>query len=102
MQTKHIDVKEAPFNGAKPPDHGTALTSPATKLLLHCGKFSAGLRIRTHPSLQSEQIGFVPINGIVGYTDEVSDIIILIFLIIIKKKAWYKWNTGIYFVKVIE
>ncbi|XP_060843295.1 E3 ubiquitin-protein ligase MYCBP2 isoform X2 [Rhopalosiphum padi] len=72
-QTKHIDVKEAPFNGAKPPDHGLALSSPATKLLQHVGKYSAGLRIRTHPSLQSEQIGVIPVKGIIGYTDEMSN-----------------------------
>jgi len=72
LQTKQIDVKEAPFNGAKPPDNGLTHSSPATKLLQHVGKYSAGLRIRTHPSLQSEQIGVVPVKGIIGYTDEVS------------------------------
>lgn len=81
-QTKHIDVKEAPFNGAKPPDHGLALSSPAVKLLQHLGRYSAGLRIRTHPSLQSEQIGCVPVKGIIGYTDEVSDTLIIIIIII--------------------
>lgn len=69
---KHIEVKEAPFNGAKPSEHGQAMSSPSAKRLQHVGKYSAGLRIRTHPSLQSEQIGFVPVKGIVGYTDEVS------------------------------
>lgn len=34
-------------------------------------KYSAGLRIRSHPSLQSEQIGVVPPNEIVSFVDEV-------------------------------
>lgn len=71
-QTKHIEAKEAPFNGAKPPEHGHATCSPAAKRLQHVGKYSAGLRVRTHPSLQSEQIGVVPVKGIIGYTDEAS------------------------------
>ncbi|CAG7827587.1 unnamed protein product [Allacma fusca] len=32
---------------------------------------SAGLRIRSHPSLQSEQIGRLPINGVIRFTMEV-------------------------------
>jgi E3 ubiquitin-protein ligase MYCBP2 len=32
---------------------------------------SAGLRIRTHPSLQSEQLGTVPLNGMIGFNQEV-------------------------------
>lgn len=73
-QVKHIDVKEALFNGTKPPDFGLPSSSPAAKLLQHTGQFSAGLRVRTHPSLQSEKIGFVPVKGIIGYTDEVREI----------------------------
>ena len=34
-------------------------------------KDSAGLRIRSHPSLQSEQIGIVKVNGTVTFIDEV-------------------------------
>ncbi|EEC16125.1 highwire, putative [Ixodes scapularis] len=33
-------------------------------------KYSAGLRIRSHPSLQSKQIGIVQINGTVTFVDE--------------------------------
>jgi E3 ubiquitin-protein ligase MYCBP2 len=29
------------------------------------------LRIRSHPSLQSEQIGVVPVNGVIEFTQEV-------------------------------
>jgi len=32
---------------------------------------SAGLRIRSHPSLQSEQLGCIPINGVIGFTQEI-------------------------------
>lgn len=35
-------------------------------------KNSAGLRIRAHPSLQSEQIGSIPINGTISFVDEVN------------------------------
>ena len=32
---------------------------------------SAGLRVRLHPSLQSEQIGVIPPAGIISFTSEV-------------------------------
>jgi len=32
---------------------------------------SAGLRVRLHPSLQSEQIGVIPPAGVVSFTSEV-------------------------------
>ena len=35
------------------------------------GKNSAGLRVRTNPSLQSEQIGIVKPDGIISFMDEV-------------------------------
>lgn len=35
-------------------------------------KDSAGLRIRSHPSLQSEQIGLVKVNGSIIFIDEVT------------------------------
>ena len=34
---------------------------------------SAGLRIRVHPTLQSEQIGMVPVGGTVDIMDELSN-----------------------------
>lgn len=33
---------------------------------------SAGLRVRSHPSLQSEQIGIVQVNGTITFIDEVN------------------------------
>lgn len=35
-------------------------------------KDSAGLRVRSHPSLQSEQIGIVHVNGTITFIDEVT------------------------------
>lgn len=35
-------------------------------------KNSAGLRVRAHPSLQSEQIGVVCVNGTIAFIDEVN------------------------------
>lgn len=37
-------------------------------------KFSAGLRIRVNPSLQSEYIGVILPEGIISFVDEVSDL----------------------------
>lgn len=34
-------------------------------------KYSAGLRARTNPSLQSEQMGVIPPEGIISFVDEV-------------------------------
>lgn len=36
-------------------------------------KDSAGLRVRSHPSLQSDQIGVVHVNGTITFIDEVID-----------------------------
>lgn len=36
-------------------------------------KDSAGLRVRSHPSLQSDQIGVVHVNGTITFIDEVND-----------------------------
>lgn len=33
---------------------------------------SAGLRVRSHPSLQSEQLGVVDVNGTIAFIDEVT------------------------------
>ena len=35
-------------------------------------KQSRGLRIRSSPSLQSEEIGIVEVNGVITFIDEVS------------------------------
>lgn len=36
-------------------------------------KNSSGLRVRTSPSLKSEQIGIVKVDGVVAFTEEVQD-----------------------------
>lgn len=43
-----------------------------SKIRKFIGKNSAGLRIRALPSLQSKQIGVVPVNGTIIFVDEVS------------------------------
>ena len=43
------------------------------KLRKFIAKNSAGLRVRLHPTLQSEQIGVVKVNGIVSFIDEVKN-----------------------------
>ena len=35
------------------------------------GQWSAGLRVRINPSLQSEQIGIIKPEGIISFVDEV-------------------------------
>lgn len=41
------------------------------KLRQFVAKYSAGLRIRTHPTLQSTQVGVIKQHGIISYIDEV-------------------------------
>ena len=41
-------------------------------------KWSAGLRIRVHPSLQSEMIGVIKPQGIISFIDEVAQSSVLI------------------------
>ncbi|XP_050423071.1 E3 ubiquitin-protein ligase MYCBP2 isoform X2 [Adelges cooleyi] len=72
-QVKRVDVKEAPLNGVGSASQEQDSATSTPRLLQHVGKYSAGLRIRTHPSLQSEKIGLIPVMGIIGYTDEVSN-----------------------------
>jgi len=45
-----------------------------SRLRKFVAKNSAGLRIRAHPSLQSEQIGFVSVNDIIAFVDEVMSV----------------------------
>ncbi len=35
-------------------------------------QYSAGLRVRLNPSLQSEQVGIIKPNGIISFIDEVN------------------------------
>lgn len=57
-----------------PPSQNLAKKSmhQPSKLRKFVAKNSAGLRIRTHPSLQSEQIGIVHVNGTIAFIDEVA------------------------------
>ncbi|KAL1403505.1 hypothetical protein quinque_014092 [Culex quinquefasciatus] len=65
-----VDVIDA---GLPPLSQETTLkkVQPPTKLRKFIAKNSAGLRVRLHPTLQSDQIGIVKLNGIVSYIDEV-------------------------------
>ncbi|XP_068123978.1 E3 ubiquitin-protein ligase MYCBP2 isoform X12 [Hyperolius riggenbachi] len=67
-----VKVKDPP-KGMIPP--GTQLVKTKTepqpnKVRKFVAKDSAGLRIRSHPSLQSEQIGIVKVNGTIAFVDE--------------------------------
>ncbi|XP_036396030.1 E3 ubiquitin-protein ligase MYCBP2 isoform X9 [Megalops cyprinoides] len=68
-----VEVKDPP-KGMIPP--GTQMIKPKaepqpSKVRRFVAKDSAGLRVRSHPSLQSEQIGIVQVNGTVTFIDEI-------------------------------
>jgi hypothetical protein len=66
-------VKEPP-QGVIPPNQGAGIKKPPhqpSKMRKFVAKYSAGLRVRQNPSLQSEQIGIIKPNGILAFTDEV-------------------------------
>ncbi|KAA8587942.1 hypothetical protein FQN60_001136 [Etheostoma spectabile] len=68
-----VEVKDAP-KGMIPP--GTQMVKPKaepqpSKVRKFVSKDSAGLRVRSHPSLQSEQIGIVHVNGTITFIDEI-------------------------------
>lgn len=67
-----VDVKEA---GIPPPTQKPSIkkTQPPNKLRKFISKNSAGLRIRSHPTLQSEQVGIVKMDGIISFIDEVEN-----------------------------
>lgn len=67
-----VEVKEPP-QGMTPPSQNLAKKSihQPSKLRKFVAKNSAGLRIRAHPSLQSEQIGVVHVNGTIAFIDEI-------------------------------
>lgn len=67
-----MEVKEPP-QGVTPPVQSTIRRSSQqpSRLRKFVLQNSAGLRIRTHPSLQSEQIGVVHVNGTIAFVDEV-------------------------------
>ncbi|XP_015122961.1 E3 ubiquitin-protein ligase MYCBP2 isoform X2 [Diachasma alloeum] len=67
-----VEVKEPP-QGMHPPTQNIVKKPQhqPNRLRKFVGKNSAGLRIRAHPSLQSEQIGIVPINGTITFVEEI-------------------------------
>ncbi len=68
-----VEVRDPP-QGVPPPlqresskkSHGDHIN----RLRKFIAKPSAGLRIRIHPTLQSEQIGVVPVEGTINIVDE--------------------------------
>ncbi|CAL4135754.1 unnamed protein product, partial [Meganyctiphanes norvegica] len=72
-ETYKLEVKEPP-QGMTPPVQSSSTrrsSQQPSKLRKFVLQNSAGLRIRTHPSLQSEQIGVVHVNGTIAFIDEV-------------------------------
>eukprot|EP00062_Callorhinchus_milii_P006572 gi/632947251/ref/XP_007888958.1/ PREDICTED: E3 ubiquitin-protein ligase MYCBP2 isoform X6 [Callorhinchus milii] len=68
-----VEVKDPP-KGMIPP--GSQIVKPKaepqpSKVRKFVTNDSAGLRIRSHPSLQSEQIGIVKVNGTITFNDEI-------------------------------
>lgn len=78
-----VEVKETP-QGLIPPKQSTVRKQPnqPSRLRKFVAKKSAGLRIRAHPSLQSEQIGVVPVNGTISFIDEVKVWTFFLFFIL--------------------
>ncbi|XP_075230357.1 E3 ubiquitin-protein ligase MYCBP2-like isoform X2 [Lycorma delicatula] len=67
-----VEVKEPP-QGLTPPNQSIVrkTSHQPNRLRKFVAKNSAGLRIRAHPSLQSEQIGIVHVNGTIAFVDEI-------------------------------
>ena len=73
--SQKVEVLEPP-QGKIPPTQQYKRTCPSAeinRLRQFIAKPSAGLRIRLHPTLQSEQIGIVPVDGTVSIIDELSN-----------------------------
>merc|ERR1711972_886486 len=69
-----VEVIDPP-QGKLPPSQTkrTCPTGEINRLRQFIAKPSAGLRIRLHPTLQSEQIGIVPVDGTLTIVDELSN-----------------------------
>lgn len=72
LQKYKVEVKESP-RGMQPPTQNVVKKPQhqPSRLRKFVAKNSAGLRIRAHPSLQSEQIGIVLVNDTIAFIDEV-------------------------------
>lgn len=64
-----VEVQDA---GNLPPPQPSKIKKgkPQNKLRKFVARYSAGLRIRLHPTLQSEQLGIVKMDGIISFVDE--------------------------------
>lgn len=64
------EVKET---GVPPPPQKLLAekNQPQSKLRKFRAFNSSGLRIRSHPTLQSEQVGIIKIEGVISFIDEV-------------------------------
>ncbi|XP_043286736.1 E3 ubiquitin-protein ligase MYCBP2 isoform X2 [Venturia canescens] len=69
-----VEVREPP-QGMQPPTQNIVKKTQhqPSKLRKFVAKNSAGLRIRAHPSLQSEQIGIVAVHGTVTFVDKIDN-----------------------------
>lgn len=67
-----VDVKET---GVPPPPQKSNIKKslPPSKIRKFIAKCTAGLRIRSHPTLQSEQVGIVKVNGTLMFIDEIEN-----------------------------
>ncbi|KAL9885814.1 MYC binding protein highwire isoform 2-T2 [Glossina fuscipes fuscipes] len=67
-----VEVKEG---SAPPPTHKRVMKNSQTpnRLRKFHTKNTAGLRIRSHPTLQSEQVGVVKLNGVISFIDEIEN-----------------------------
>ncbi|XP_077518796.1 MYC binding protein highwire isoform X2 [Amblyomma americanum] len=70
-QCRLVEVKEPPQGLVIPSKSPSQKSShQPNKMRKFQAKYSAGLRIRSHPSLQSKQIGVVQVDGTVTFVDE--------------------------------
>lgn len=75
FQSYKLEVKEPP-QGMVPPVQNPVKkpSQQPSRLRRFALQNSSGLRIRTHPSLQSEQLGIVHVNGTIAFVDEVMNL----------------------------
>ena len=97
FQLYKVEVKEPP-QGMTPPTQSVVKKAPhqPSRLRKFVAKNSAGLRIRAHPSLQSEQIGIVHVNGTIAFIDEVSGHKFICFMLVIWLQKLRKTRTSPY------
>ena len=73
-----VEVKEPPKGMVPPVQNIEKLQSQQpSRLRKFIMQNSAGLRIRTHPALQSEQLGVIPVDGTIAFIEEVINILCL-------------------------